>query len=262
MTTFAVATPHALILTVSHGLLLCQPLICSGTAAAVSAHRMLFLTGRCFAPNVASHRTYLAPNVSHCHTFSLPAAIVAGIHRCEPFANAPIQTSHAFSNAALTSGFTAVLQPLVMRATARLNARLTDQTSQSEFGDPVCRPIRLSLSTWPALLTSGSQSLEVMLRVFKATRHPHLGPIPWTQASRFRPTFQVLFCRGPMLTAHDLFVTTRARGTFIKSGRGGDTASPAAANSAITACAWPLPSSTMRAPPSASSGGAATAITR
>ncbi|HML09190.1 MAG TPA: hypothetical protein VK430_13805 [Xanthobacteraceae bacterium] len=35
MTTFAVATPHALVLTVSHGLLFCQPLICGGTNAAV-----------------------------------------------------------------------------------------------------------------------------------------------------------------------------------------------------------------------------------
>jgi hypothetical protein len=40
MTTFAVATPHALVLTVSHGLLLCQPLICAGTGAAVSITRM------------------------------------------------------------------------------------------------------------------------------------------------------------------------------------------------------------------------------
>jgi hypothetical protein len=36
MTTFAVATPHSLVLTVSHGLLFCQPLICGGTDAAVS----------------------------------------------------------------------------------------------------------------------------------------------------------------------------------------------------------------------------------
>jgi hypothetical protein len=36
MTTFAVATPHALVLTVSHGLLLCQPLICAGMDAAFS----------------------------------------------------------------------------------------------------------------------------------------------------------------------------------------------------------------------------------
>jgi len=38
MTTFAVATPHSLVLTVSHGLLFCQPLICGGTNAAVSPY--------------------------------------------------------------------------------------------------------------------------------------------------------------------------------------------------------------------------------
>jgi hypothetical protein len=34
---------------------------------------------------------------------------------------------------------------------------------------------------------------EIMLRVFRATRHPHSRAIPWAQANRFRPTFQVLF---------------------------------------------------------------------
>jgi hypothetical protein len=34
-------------------------------------------------------------------------------------------------------------------------------TSRSKCGDPVCRPIRLSLSTWPALLTAGTQPLEL-----------------------------------------------------------------------------------------------------
>jgi hypothetical protein len=42
------------------------------------------------------------------------------------------------------------------------------------------------------------------LRAFKATRHPHIGPIPCPQANRFRRTFQVLFCRGPMLGTHAL----------------------------------------------------------
>jgi hypothetical protein len=43
MTTFAVATPHSLVLTVSHGLLFCQPLICGGTDAAVSPNWNLTL---------------------------------------------------------------------------------------------------------------------------------------------------------------------------------------------------------------------------
>jgi hypothetical protein len=69
-------------------------------------------------------------------------------------------------------------------------------------GDPVCRPIRLSLSlsTWPALPTSGSGSPGSRQR---GTLMPR--PIPWRQASRFQPTFQVLFCQGPMLKIHALF---------------------------------------------------------
>ena len=62
--------------------------------------------------------------------------------------------------------------------------------------------IQLSLASFrllPGLRCQplGANSLESCSRAFKATRHPHLGPIPWPQASRFRPTFQVLFCRGP-----------------------------------------------------------------
>jgi hypothetical protein len=38
--TLAISTPHALVLTVSHGLLFCQPLICAGTDAAVSTRRI------------------------------------------------------------------------------------------------------------------------------------------------------------------------------------------------------------------------------
>jgi hypothetical protein len=41
-TTFAAATPHALVvLTVSHGLLFRQPLVCDGTNAAVSSPKVL-----------------------------------------------------------------------------------------------------------------------------------------------------------------------------------------------------------------------------
>jgi hypothetical protein len=36
--TFAIATPHALVLTVSHDLLFRQPLICDGTDAVASLH--------------------------------------------------------------------------------------------------------------------------------------------------------------------------------------------------------------------------------
>lgn len=36
MAAFAIATPHALVLTVSHGLLFANPLVCNGIAAAIS----------------------------------------------------------------------------------------------------------------------------------------------------------------------------------------------------------------------------------
>jgi hypothetical protein len=115
----------------------------------------------------------------------------------------------------------------------------------------------IQLSAWPA----HRQPLGAMLRVFKAMRHPHLGPIPCPQTSRFRAIFQVLFCRGPMLRAHALWAAS-ARGTPIRSGRGADGASPAAVNNAATRSAWLAPSSTINVPPGASSAGAAPAIAR
>ena len=98
---------------------------------------------------------------------------------------------------------------------------------------------------------------------FRGSAAPSSRAIPWRQASRFRPTFQVLFCRevrfcrGPMLHGHALFSAARARGTPLRSGRGSDAASPAAANSAVTGSAWPTPSSTISRPPGASNAGAA-----
>ena len=89
------------------------------------------------------------------------------------------------------------------------------------------------------------------------------------QASRFRPIFQVffagppvLFCWGLMPITQALFEATRARNTPLRSGRGGDGASPAAANSAATGSPWPAPSSTIMAPSGASSAGADAAIAR
>jgi hypothetical protein len=72
MTTFAVATPHALILTVSHGLLFCQPLICAGTDAAVSTRRIspgpdpspdtVFLHGLLHERARPTYRPFTAPS--------------------------------------------------------------------------------------------------------------------------------------------------------------------------------------------------------
>jgi hypothetical protein len=51
-----------------------------------------------------------------------------------------------------------------------IEARVTDETSRSESGDPVCRPIRLLLSSYPPSLRCRPQ--RAMLRVFSATRQP------------------------------------------------------------------------------------------
>jgi hypothetical protein len=102
MTAFAVATPHALILTVSHVCCSANPLICSGNQAAVFT----------FANTTLHRRT----------------------NRDFPVLN----------NAALTNGFAVACKPLAF-ARHIINARLTDEISRSEYGDLVCRPIRLSL---------------------------------------------------------------------------------------------------------------------
>jgi hypothetical protein len=104
--------------------------------------------------------------------------------------------------AALTLGLTAVLQTPVTRATAPYKCAPTDERLGMNGGDPVCRLFRLSLSGFRSLLglrcqPLGAELLKSLLRAFEAARHHHLGPIPWPQASRFRPIFQVLFCRGP-----------------------------------------------------------------
>jgi hypothetical protein len=175
-----------------------------------------------------------------------------------------------------------VLQTPVTRATAPYKCAPTDERLGVNGGDPVCRLFRLSLSGFRSLLglrcqPLGAELLKSLLRAFEAARHHHLGPIPWPQASRFRPIFQVLFCRGPgaffagvqalfcrgpMLRAHARFLATRARGVPLRSGRGGDGASPAAANKWATGSAWPMPSSTTKTPPGASRAGAAAAMAR
>jgi hypothetical protein len=89
----------------------------------------------------------------------------------------------------------------VMRATAPCKCAPTDERLGMNGGDPVCRLFQLSLSGFRSLLglrcqPLGAELLKSLLRAFKAARRHHLGPIPWPQASRFRPIFQVLFCRG------------------------------------------------------------------
>lgn len=133
------------------------------------------------------------------------------------------------------------------------------EPSRSESGDPVCRMFRLPYvppAECSGVRCSGARSLtgrrcqplgailfRAVLRAFEAARH-HLGPIPWPQASRFRPTFQALFCRGPkrfcrgsMPHGHAPLWATRARGVPLRSLQASNGARPAAANNAATGSA-------------------------
>jgi hypothetical protein len=169
--------------------------------------------------------------------------------------------------AALTGMFHGVEHPRHARGHSMLLRALSMKRRGLNSGDPVCRPIRLSLSSYvPGLRCQPLKSNAPGVQGNAAALIS--GSIPCAQASRFRPTFQVLFCWGPMPSAHDLltaahdFLATRARGTPLRSGRGGSTARPAAAKSAATASAWPAPNSTITAPLGTSSAGAVVAISR
>jgi len=161
----------------------------------------------------------------------------------------------------LNASVAVALRTLTMRAPLHTNARPTDDTSRSECDDPVCRPIRLF-----AVHLACAGSLWEQLSGPSRQRGIFSGRIRGPQASRFRGTFQVLFWRGPMLNGHApfraTFLTVRARGLPVRSVRGGDGSRPAAARSAVTARAWPAPSSTTSAPPSPSNMGAMSASLR
>jgi hypothetical protein len=96
-TTFAVATPHALILTVSHDLLFCQP------------------------PSL--RRRECRPFIGSLHHFNEHPTPAAWTAETNP------RSAHAAAG-------TAMLSALVMRARQfHSSARLTDETSRSESGD-------------------------------------------------------------------------------------------------------------------------------
>jgi len=186
----AVATPHALVLTVSHDLLFRQPPFAAALMPPFLFIDSLF-SGLPFSPCVTP-------------AADSPPSIGAQVNRRQAHSPSPHKTS---AIVALTLGLTAVLQTPVMRATAPYKCAPTDERLGMNGGDPVCRLFRLSLSGFRSLLglrcqPLGAELLKSLLRAFEAARHHHLGPIPWPQASRFRLTFQVLFCRGPMPMAH------------------------------------------------------------
>src|SRR5580692_9493800 len=127
----AVATPHALVLTVSHDLLFRQPPFAAALMPPFLFIGLLVLAIRhsCCRLTAAGKCIRLILNVT--------SAI-----------------------AALTLGLTAVLQTPVMRATAPYKCAPTDERLGMNGGDPVCRLFRLSLFAGPALPTSGSRTLK------------------------------------------------------------------------------------------------------
>jgi hypothetical protein len=137
----AVATPHALVLTVSHDLLFRQP---SFAAALMPPFLFigLLLSSLPFSPCVT-------------HAAGSPQGTAGKCIRLT------LNVSSAI--AALTFGLTAVLQTPVMRATAPYKCAPTDERLGMNGGDPVCRLFRLSLSGFRSLLGLRCQPLGAEL---------------------------------------------------------------------------------------------------
>jgi hypothetical protein len=166
-TTLAVATPHALVLTVSHDLLFRQP---------PDVRRR-----ECRPSGLMTHKTSLQHDASFS-TVSIPDSLIPDslIHDSlihDSLGDASAMQRHR-ANAALQTRSSSPLpqrgpltfetsamqpypavspqycEPLLVRDILN-NERKTDGTSRSEFGDPVCRLSGFRYSgfrfTWPAL---------------------------------------------------------------------------------------------------------------
>jgi len=171
MTTFAVATPHALVLTVSHGLLFCQP----PSFAAAPTPPFLLTDNLCYDCHPLSRRVVRAARSSKCISL-----VIGMYHR-----HVPSRVAHNRSRADVTNPqpcgshrlfCRGVEHPRHARDYSTPMRALPIKLLGLNLAIPVCRPIRLSLSSYPPRLRC--RPLGAMLRVFKATRHPHLGPIP------------------------------------------------------------------------------------
>ncbi len=203
--------------------------------------------------------------------------IMATLHRCawRKAASASLSIaemrSQILSHAALTAVCRRVYaSPSIMRATGPCERALTD-----EFGIGLNLAIPFAVQSG-SLLSSyacaanlcAAKSLGAMLRAFKASaasssransvRRKLVGSadIP----SAFLP--QCFFAGVQCFTLMPASSAMRARGTPLRSGRGGNGASPAAANSAATDFAWPRAKFDDSAPSGASNAGAAAAIVR
>ena len=260
VSTLAVATAHAFVLTVSHGLLFRQPPL---TATALLPP-LLPISQDCVARRRRRSNSSLfvsdldsSPNV----TRSIDHSSSAGL---------PVEVQYSSLRAPMNARTYEASRSEHDLNLAILYAVQSGYQRRFFLPDLRCRPLG-----------------EIMLRVFRATRRPHSRAIPWPQASRFRSIFQVLFyspalCRTAIMAcnfglqsrpafpisnvAHHSWLATfsaiNARGTSLRSGCGAVGARPAAVNNAATLSAWSCPNSTATTPLAASSGPAARASTR
>ena len=125
MTTFAVATPHALVLTVSHGCCFANPLICGG----MNARRFSLVNVTSASRLKLSYKAHvLKPDDRSGGACTVARARLANHQQSSPHR----RFRRGVANPSFCAAFT--------------NTRCTDETSRSEFGDLACRPIRLWLS--------------------------------------------------------------------------------------------------------------------
>jgi hypothetical protein len=259
-TTFAITTAHALILTVSHGLLFRQPR---------------------YARRHRCRRFCLLPVVTERHLNPIASAERAENRSCvnviSPQQCSPHRRIHPRCH-------TPSVMYSVMRASFRIDARRTDETSRLNFHGLNIRALN------PAILyavQSGFRypAIACQLPLVSGLRCQPFGANSWSSApglsgqrgtlisGRFRGRklvgsgrYSKCFFAGvqcsPFMPGYLQLPATRARGTSLRSGRGAAGARPAAANRPATGADWPAPSSTTSTPPGASNAGAAAAMAR
>ena len=169
MPTLAVATAHAFVLTVSHGLLFRQPPL---TATALLPPLLSI------SPDCVGRRRRRSNSPLFVSDLDSSSNVTSSINRASS-AMLPAEFQYCYRRA--PSWWARTHQ--VSRSKAR-----------SEFGDPICRPIRL-FSVAFFLPDLRCRPLGESCSGCSGQRGALIpGRFRGRQASRFRPTFQVLFC--------------------------------------------------------------------
>src|SRR5579862_9975178 len=133
MTTLAVATPHALVvvLSVSHGLLFCQPpSFAAARMPPLLSESSVTINTRC--PAACAQLDAANPSLSITASATALAYYRSGANS--------VADSRILAPAP-TNDDAAVSSTLSCARLILSYARFTDETSRSESGDPVCRPI-------------------------------------------------------------------------------------------------------------------------